>query len=198
MALMSSPNNTLSQTDRATLLAVARQSIASGLQHGCALEVDPQSYPESLRPLRSTFVTLQIDARLRGCIGALEAYQPLVKDVAEHAYAAAFEDPRFAPLRQDEFPRLAVHIAVLSPLQPLQFESEDDLLAQLRPGIDGVVLHLHERRATFLPAVWEDLSEPSLFLTQLKHKAGLPLDYWSDEIQIERYTSESFGAEDVA
>jgi AmmeMemoRadiSam system protein A len=161
------------------------------------LEVDPRDYSDSLRSLRATFVTLKINNRLRGCIGALEARFTLVVDVAEHAYAAAFEDPRFAPLRKEELPLLEVHLSILSPPELIHVSSEDDLLKQLRPGIDGLVLRFGERRATFLPSVWEDIRDPYVFLAQLKQKAGLPLDFWSDEMKTERYTTESFGDSDV-
>lgn len=189
---------TLSRQDRATLLDVARSSIQQGLRHGRALEVNPDAYPVTLRPPRATFVTLEIGGQLRGCIGVLAAYQPLVQDVAAHAYAAAFEDPRFPSLREDEFPKLEIHISVLSPPEPLHFGSEEELLAQLRPGVDGLILHFQTYRATFLPAVWEHLPEPHVFLSQLKLKAGLPLDFWSPELRAERYTAEYFGDGDVA
>ncbi len=194
---MSSTTNTLSNNDRAALLEVARRSIQQGLRYYTPLEVNPEDYPETLRPPRATFVTLTIGGRLRGCIGTLEARQPLVCDVAEHAYAAAFEDPRFPRLDEEEFPRLDIHISILSPSEPLPFSSEDDLLRQLRPGVDGLILRLGHRRATFLPSVWEELPDPYIFLSQLRHKAGLPLDYWSADLQAERYTTESFGDEDV-
>ncbi|MFZ1492904.1 MAG: AmmeMemoRadiSam system protein A, partial [Candidatus Competibacter denitrificans] len=167
----------LSRQDRATLLEVARSSIRWGLEHGQALAVHREDYPETLRPVRATFVTLDIENRLRGCIGTLAARQPLVQDVAEHAYAAAFDDPRFPELTAREFPRLDVHISVLSPAEPLQFDSENALLAQLRPGIDGLILQFRSHRATFLPAVWENLPDPYVFLAQLKQKAGLPLNF---------------------
>ena len=192
-----STDHTLSPADRATLLDVARASIQHGLRHRQALAVNPGDYPETLRPLRATFVTLEIGGQLRGCIGALTAYQPLVQDVAAHAYAAAFEDPRFAELRPDELPKLEIFISVLSPPEPMQFSSEEDLLKQVRPGVDGLILEFHHYRATFLPAVWESLPDPYLFLAQLKHKAGLPLDFWSPELRVERYTTEYFGAGDV-
>ncbi|MFO1432102.1 MAG: AmmeMemoRadiSam system protein A [Candidatus Competibacteraceae bacterium] len=195
---MSSMNNTLSKEDRATLLDVARRSIQYGLTEHVPLPVKPEEYPDTLRPIRATFITLEVEGRLRGCIGTLEARAPLVKDVADHAFAAAFEDPRFLPVSPEEFPRLDIHISVLSPPEPLHFQSEEDLLAQLRPGLDGLILRLgQQRRATFLPSVWETLSDPYIFLTQLKQKAGLPLDFWSPELQAERYTTESFGAGDV-
>jgi len=102
--------NPLSPANRATLLEVARASIQHGLRYRQALDVNPGDYPESLRLLRATFVTLEKGGQLRGCIGALAAYQPLVQDVAVHAYAAAFEDPRFPEVRMEEFPALEVHI----------------------------------------------------------------------------------------
>lgn len=189
---------TLSRQDRATLLDVARSSIQHGLRHGCALVVEPETYADTLRPPRATFVTLEISGQLRGCIGALAASQPLVQDVAAHAYAAAFEDPRFPALREDEFPKLDLHISVLSPPEPLYFSSEEELLAQLRPGVDGLIIHFQTYRATFLPAVWEHLPDPHVFLSQLKLKAGLPLDFWSPELRAEHYTAEYFGDADVA
>ncbi len=193
MALMSSIE-ALSKPDRATLLDVARASIRHGLDHGQALPIHPADYPETLRVSRATFVTLEIGGQLRGCIGALAAYQPLVQDVAAHAYAAAFEDPRFPELRVDELPKLDIHISVLSPPEPLQFGSEAELLAQLRPGVDGLILKFRHYRSTFLPSVWEQLPDPYIFLAQLKQKAGLPLDFWSPELQAERYTADYFGA----
>ena len=185
--------NPLSPANRATLLEVARASIQHGLRYRQALDVNPGDYPESLRLLRATFVTLEKGGQLRGCIGALAAYQPLVQDVAAHAYAAAFEDPRFPEVRMEEFPALEVHISVLSPPEPLHFASEDELLAQLRPGEDGLILHFRHHRGTFLPSVWEHLTDPYVFLAQLKQKAGLPLDFWSPELRVERYTTEYFG-----
>ena len=189
-----SSTEALSKPDRATLLEVARASIRHGLDHGRALAVAPADYPETLRVPRATFVTLEHRQRLRGCIGALAAYQPLAQDVATHAYAAAFEDPRFPELRAEEWPGLDIHISVLSPPERLQFDSEAELLEQLRPGVDGLILTFRHYRSTFLPAVWEQLPDPYVFLAQLKQKAGLPLDFWSPELRAERYTAEYFGA----
>lgn len=195
MVLMPSTDR-LSPHDRLRLLKVARASIQQGLEHGQALEVKLDDYPETLQPLRATFVTLEIEGQLRGCIGALKAHQPLVQDVAEHAHAAAFGDPRFPGVTAKEFPRLDIYISVLSPPEPLRFASEAELLKQLRPGLDGLILQFRNHRATFLPAVWESLSDPYVFLVQLKQKAGLPLDFWSPELRAERYTAEYFGDTD--
>ena len=143
--------------------------------------------------MRASFVTLHRQGELRGCIGHLEGVQPLVVDVAENAFAAAFRDPRFPPLAEPELAGLALHISVLTPATELEFESEQDLVAQLRPGIDGLILQEGAARGTFLPSVWESLPDPHQFLAQLKRKAGLPSDHWSERIRVFRYETEAFG-----
>ncbi|OAI16051.1 hypothetical protein A1507_12610 [Methylomonas koyamae] len=183
----------LTEDQRQRLLALARQSISHGLQTGRPLTVELSDYPGELSAHRATFVTLERAGQLRGCIGMLEARQPLAEDVAENAFAAAFRDPRFPPLRDSELAGLDLHISVLAPAEPLPVASEADLLQQLRPGVDGLILQEGGRRATFLPAVWDDLPEPARFLTHLKQKAGLPAAYWSDSLRFFRYTTESFG-----
>jgi AmmeMemoRadiSam system protein A len=107
------------------------------------------------------------------------------------AHAAAYRDPRFLPLTAAEFDEVDLHISVLSRPEPLSFSSEDELLRQLRPGIDGLILAERYSRGTFLPSVWEQLPEPREFLARLKQKAGLGPAYWSDAIRVERYTAES-------
>jgi AmmeMemoRadiSam system protein A len=190
----------LNNKDRQTLLHVAKQAIEFGLQTGGRgkLSVDPNDFAETLQQHRATFVTLETDGELRGCIGTLEAHQPLVCDVAHNAHAAAFSDPRFFPLSEKEFPRLDIHISILSPAQPMQFHSEDDLITQLQPGVDGLILQDGINKGTFLPSVWESLPDAKQFLAHLKRKAGLPVDYWSDSLQVYRYTTESFGVQDLA
>ncbi len=187
-----SGGNGLCEEERILLHRVAREAIEHGLETGRPLRVDTQRYPAPLREPRATFVTLKRDGQLRGCIGTLEAIRPLVDDVAHNAYAAAFGDPRFPPLQSAELDGLEIHISVLSPATPMQFDSEQDLLRQLRPGVDGLVLEDGYHRGTFLPAVWESLPEPRAFLQHLKLKAGLPADYWSDTIRVSRYTTETF------
>jgi hypothetical protein len=184
---------TIAAEHRAILLDLARRSIAHGLEEGRPLPLDPEAYPEPLRERLAAFVTLNLSGTLRGCIGHLEAVQPLVLDVTENAYAAAFRDPRFPPLSRREFPDLTIHISVLTPPEPMTFSSEADLLAQIRPGIDGLILSDGHARGTFLPSVWESLPQASDFLTHLKRKAGLPASHWSDGVRVARYTTESFG-----
>lgn len=185
----------LSETQRATLLQVARDAVRLGLEHQRPLEVNAGDYDEALRQPRATFVTLNLAGRLRGCIGTLEARLPLVEDVALHAFGAAFQDPRFPPVRADELEHLDYHVSVLTPNEPMAIRHESDLLAQLVPGEDGLVIEQGGRRATFLPSVWSTLPEPRDFLAHLKYKAGIrdgdpgPLKAW-------RYHTESFGAEE--
>jgi len=175
---------------RQQLLELAGRSIRSGLS-GERLPLRVVDYPEPLRVQRATFVTLNVEHTLRGCIGTLEARRTLVEDVAQNAYSAAFQDPRFPALTWTEFERLHVHISILSPPEPMQFSSEEDLLAQLRPNVDGLIIEEGFYRGTFLPSVWEQLREPRDFLRHLKQKAGMRPDHWSNRITVRRYTTES-------
>jgi AmmeMemoRadiSam system protein A len=193
---MRSIDSVFTESEREQLLNVAAASIRHGLKSGQPLLPVLNRYPASLQAQRASFVTLRIDADLRGCIGSLEAYQPLVMDVAHNAFAAAFRDPRFAPLAEHEFHTLQIQISVLSPPTPLHFSDETDLLRQLRPGMDGLILIAHGHRGTFLPSVWESLPHREDFLNQLKRKAGLAENFWSQDIEVQRYTTESFSDDD--
>ncbi len=165
------------------LIGNARQAIAMEL----ALVAEaPPAHPDLLRP-GATFVTLFHHGELRGCIGSLKATRELGCDVRENALAAAFRDPRFAPLRAAEFHATWVEVSLLSAAEKVRFETESELRMRLRPGIDGVTLELDDRRATFLPQVWETLPEPADFLAALKHKAGFPLDFWSPRLNVALY-----------
>ncbi len=180
----------LTEENRQRLLQLARDSIEHGLQTGRPLPVRLRDFPPELTEPRATFVTLEKNNRLRGCIGMLEAVRPLAQDIAENAFSAAFRDPRFPPLEATELPELSIHLSILSPAEEMTFSSQEDLLAQLRPGIDGLIMQEGHRRGTFLPTVWESLPTPEQFLSHLKQKAGLPPDYWSDTLKVFRYTTE--------
>ncbi len=185
----------LSEAQHKSLRDIAWQSVRHGLAHGRPLQVDATTFDKALSDPGASFVTLQRHGQLRGCIGSLEARQPLVVDVAQNAFSAAFRDPRFPPLDQRELEDLNLEISVLGTPEIMVFSSEQDLLRQLRPGIDGLILEDKGRRGTFLPSVWESLPERGDFLRQLKRKAGLPEDYWSDSLRVWRYTTEKFGGE---
>lgn len=175
------------------LLDVARRSIAGGQAAGAPLPVDLVDYPEPLREIRATFVTLRSNGHLRGCIGALEANLPLVQDVARSAWRAAYHDPRFLPVSREEHEGLDLHVSVLNPAEPMSFASEEELLGQLRPGIDGLIFRDGPAHATFLPDVWESLPEARDFLAHLKQKAGLPTGHWSETVEVRRYTTRGIG-----
>ncbi|MGM0434371.1 MAG: AmmeMemoRadiSam system protein A [Pseudomonadota bacterium] len=178
---------------RSMLLTLARDSIREGFETGRPLAVDPAQWPEALQREGASFVTLKRpDGSLRGCIGTLEARQPLVTDVAEHAHAAAFRDPRFQPLASHELAEVHLALSILSRPEPLPVASEAELLATIEPGEDGLILEDGAHRGTFLPAVWESLPEPEDFVRQLKRKAGLPPDHWSSTLTVRRYRTESF------
>jgi AmmeMemoRadiSam system protein A len=186
----------LPEGDRNLLHEIASASIKYSLKHGSDARYERtlniEDYSPALQQERATFVTLNIDDELRGCIGTLEAHHPLVIDVAHNARSAAFHDPRFSPLTKSEFDRLQIHISILGIPEPMSFTSEHDLIQQLRPGLDGLILSAAGRRGTFLPSVWEQLATPEEFFAHLKLKAGLPMSYWSDDVKVERYTTESF------
>lgn len=176
------------------LLALARASIARAL--GVPVQEPPR--PAWLKAQAAVFVTLTRNGELRGCIGSLEARRSLEEDVEENARMAAFADPRFAPLRQEELADTRVEVSVLSPAEPIPFTDEADALRKLRPGVDGVILEYGPHRATFLPQVWRQLHEPRQFLAQLKRKAGLPADFWADGVKLYRYTVEKYAEDEHA
>ena len=191
MLLIMSTEQTYSNEERNTLLELASKSIRFGLSHNTTMPISTDEYSESLRQERATFVTLKINSNLRGCIGTLEAHRPLAADVIHNAHAAAFSDPRFPPLTENEFDKLELHISILNPAEEMEFSSEKDLKTQLRPGIDGLILTEGHSRSTFLPSVWESLTSADDFLCHLKLKAGLPANYWSETINFKRYTTTS-------
>jgi AmmeMemoRadiSam system protein A len=170
------------------LLALARTAIgdAFGLL-GLQVAATPQ-----LAERGATFVTLRHTGELRGCIGTVTAWRALADDVRGNAVAAAFHDPRFAPLTRSEFDETWIEVSLLAPHQRIAAADEASALAQLRCYIDGVVFECGRRRATFLPQVWEQLPDPRAFLAALKRKAGLAEDFWSDEVRLSRYVVEKF------
>lgn len=167
-----------------TLLHVARAAIAKEL----GFLSDNLPRPAWMEEPGATFVTLTLHGRLRGCIGSLEASQPLIDDVSQNAVAAAFQDPRFAPLTLDEFAEVIIDVALLSKPEPIRFTNEQDVLAQLNPGVDGVTLEYDSKRASFLPHAWADSPDPKVFLALLKEQVGLADDFWSDAIKLSRFT----------
>ncbi|MBI3902678.1 MAG: AmmeMemoRadiSam system protein A [Nitrosomonadales bacterium] len=166
------------------LLSIARAAISSALNI-------PRAADESaawLSDYGACFVTLTRWGELRGCIGTLQARRCLLDDVRCNAVAAAFHDPRFLPLSAPELGEIKIEVSLLSPAQEMIFSSEADALNQLHPHVDGVIFQCGSHCSTFLPQVWEQLPQPREFMAHLKHKAGLPTDFWSPEVKLSRYT----------
>lgn len=183
----------LTPEERRLVLELARQSLERAIRGERLQPLDLSALPERLRQPAATFVTLTRRGALRGCIGGLQAEMPLAEDVRQHAVAAALDDYRFPPVQPQELPELEIEVSILSDPQPLPYASPEELIARLRPGIDGVILVSGLHRATFLPQVWEKIPEPELFLSMLCEKAGLPADAWRHEgVEVFTYQVESF------
>ena len=183
----------LTPEERSVLLKQARLALAQGVSGAPLKPLHLEDFPPKLREPGVTFVTLTINGQLRGCVGALEAYQPLIEDVREHTISAALPDFRFSPVLPDELAAIEIEISRLTAPQLFAYRNAEDLLAKLRPGIDGVVLSDGLRRATFLPQVWEKLPEPELFLEHLCQKMGAPADLWRKKhLEVHIYQVEEF------
>jgi uncharacterized protein len=170
------------------LLAIARAAIAR--EFGVSLSAD-ESAPW-LAEQGACFVTLTQRGALRGCIGSLQAHRSLLADVKSNALSAAFHDTRFMPLTRDELKITVIEVSLLSAVEPMRVRDEADALAQLRPGVDGIIFEYAHRRGTFLPQVWEELPLPREFLAHLKLKAGFPADFWAEGVKLSRYTATQF------
>ena len=168
----------LSLEEQQILLRMAREAMECRVRGNQLAPLDEKTLSAHLREPGASFVTLTIRGQLRGCIGALEARQPLAKDVREHAVAAALEDPRFPPVREDELNRIQIEVSRLTRPLPLEYKDATDLLSKLRPHVDGVILRDGGRRATFLPQVWEKIPNPAVFMDNLCYKLGLSDNTW--------------------
>lgn len=177
---------------RRFLIDLARRSIAYGLNNGMPLPIDLAKLAPDLQRPAASFVTLEKRGELRGCIGTLQILRPLAEDIAHNAYAAAFSDPRFNPVTRPELGDLEIHISILGEPKPMKIASEEALIKQLQPNVDGLILQEGSRRATFLPSVWQSLPDPRQFVHHLKRKGGWPEDYWSPSIKAYRYQTEQF------
>ncbi len=170
--------DTLTQEEKQLLLRIARESLEGGVRGDQLLPLDIKSMTPRLQENGASFVTLTIRGDLRGCIGALEPYQPLAQDVREHAIAAALEDPRFPQVKPEELNQIEVEVSRLTVPKRLEYKDAEDLLAKLRPNTDGVILRDNFRRATFLPQVWEKIPDKADFLDNLCYKMGVAPDTW--------------------
>lgn len=180
----------LNKKNQQMLIDLAYQSIQAGFDSGTPYSVDLRSYPTELLQQTATFVVLEKNDQLRGSEGMVEAVFPLAEDICENAYSAAFNDARFPKLEQVELSEIKIKLHILSPLEEMFFMSEEDLITQIKPNIDGLVLESGSRKGNFLPAVWKTIRTPEQFLQHLKQKAGLAKNFWSENIRVYRYTAD--------
>jgi uncharacterized protein len=183
----------LPATHNDLLLDIAERSIVDGLDNRRPTVPTLDELPDDLRRPVGTFVTLNVHGRLNGCIGSIETDDALAVSVAQHAWSAAFSDPRLPALRWVDYDHLDIEISILSPLAPTVASSRDALLDGLEPGVDGLLIAAGSRRAVFLPSVWEQLPSPQEFLTHLFHKAGLNPATWPADLRAFVFTAEKFG-----
>lgn len=183
----------LSMEERQVLLNMARKALEDAV---CGKQLEPlelELISPCLQEPGATFVTLRRQGELRGCIGALEAYQSLAEDVREHAIAAGLQDYRFSPVTPEELREITIEISRLNPPQQLEYENYDDLERELFSRKEGVILRDGARRATFLPQVWEKLPDPAMFLNSLCMKMGLAPDSWRQrKMEVWLYQVEEF------
>lgn len=183
----------ISLEDRDTLLKIARKSIELAVREDKKFPIQVQDYSTKLRQNGASFVTLTLKGRLRGCIGTLQAYQALVLDVRDHAILAALEDPRFPAVNEQELSKLHIEISCLTEPKPFFYQTQEELLKGLRPGIDGIVLRQGYRSATYLPQVWDQIPDPAVFLSELCQKMGAPSDTWQKQkLDVSTYQVEEF------
>lgn len=183
----------LNQGEREILLKLARQALEAGVTGDPLQEIDLSDLPAPLQEIGASFVTLTIEGNLRGCIGTLSAQKPLAEDVREHAVAAALSDYRFPPVTESELADITIEISRLTAPQPVQYDKQEELLAAIRPHLDGVIIRSGIRRATFLPQVWEKIPEPADFLGSLCLKMGVDYNYWRvNELEVLVYQVEEF------
>lgn len=187
---MSTP---LTDVEKKILLQLAREAMEHAVMRNKLAPLNHSLFTPTLIENGASFVTLTIDTQLRGCIGTLEAYQPLAEDVREHAIAAALQDPRFAPVDKIELNRIKLEISRLTAPLPLEYSSGADLLKKIKPHVDGVTIKIGERRATFLPQVWEKIPDPLEFLERLCQKMGASANTWRTiPLQVFVYQVEEF------
>lgn len=183
----------LNSAEQQILLRLARKALECGVRGENLPPLDNAALTPRLLEHGASFVTLSVGGNLRGCIGALEAYQPLAEDVREHAVSAALNDYRFRPVSPGELTSIEVEVSRLTAPAALEYASPEDLLTKLRPHVDGIILRDGTRRATFLPQVWDKIPSPAEFLDNLCCKMGAEPDLWRRKhLGVQIYQVEEF------
>ena len=186
-------SDSLTQEEKQILLRLAREALESAVKEGKLPPFENSFLTPHLCEHGASFVTLTVNGDLRGCIGSLEAYQPLADDVREHAMAAALQDPRFPPVQPGELNGIRIEVSRLTEPVELEYSTAEELLVKLRPHVDGVILRDGFRRATFLPQVREKIPDPADFLDNLCYKMGAEAGVWRRKhLTIQIYQVEEF------
>lgn len=190
-----------------SLLQLARQTLEYYFASNEKMQIEVADLDDELTQKRGTFVTLTKGGELRGCIGHIEPIQEIYKDVIDNAMSSAFSDHRFRPLEKEELDKIKIEISILSEPRELKYSSTEDLLSQLVPLRDGVIVELDRKGATYLPQVWEGWENPPSsrlnrdygraskeeFLASLCEKAGLNPDEWrKGKLKVSVYQAEAF------
>ena len=179
----------LGEAELDALFALADLGVRAGLEGRPAPTIAVDSLVPALQERRGVFVTLEVAGELNGCVGTVEPVEPLGAAVARLAWAAAFADPRLPQLTALDYPSLEIKLSLIDPLQPLPATSEAEVVAALRPGVDGLVIRRGTTQAVFLPAVWQKLADPVVFLRHLEAKARLRPGRWPTGMRAWRYTA---------
>jgi len=192
-AAEAAPSAEFTPEERKLLVELARRTVEAAVRGRELPEVELAAWPAKMAAPRACFVTLNKSGQLRGCVGHLVPQEPLVRAVSQNAVAAALKDTRFQPVTPAELDRIEIEISVLTIPRRLEFQSPEDLLAKLRPRVDGVILQVGRRLATYLPQVWEKIPDKETFMSELAEKAGLPPSAWkSPEAVVLTYQAEVF------
>lgn len=177
-----------SAIERQQMMSAVRETILHGINYGTMIEIEHKQFNDSLLVPGSAFVTLTMDGLLRGCVGSIETTEPLIDSLIYNAFNAAFDDPRFFPVSQDEFSLIDIELAIIGQRTPLACTSIKDLAIQLRPGIDGLIIIAEDSEpATFLPSVWNQLSNTDSFISALLIEAGQDHNTWNPTLRAERF-----------
>ena len=180
-----------STTERKQMLELARNTLRAVVTGQKPTE--PKDIPANLQPKKGCFVTLTKNGQLRGCIGHIMPQEPLYRAIMDNATSAALHDTRFNPVEPSELDKIEIEVSVLTEPAPLAFSSPDDLLAKLHPHKDGMVLQVNGRGATYLPQVWEQIPDKTVFLDSLSQKAGCaPGDWRAPSTRVFIYHVEAF------
>lgn len=176
--------------DQIFLLRTARETLKAAFTDR---KFQPVNSQKSLQIKAATFVTLTKNGQLRGCIGALKIFEPILDNIIRNTLSAAFNDDRFPPLEENELNEVKIEISILSPASIIKYGNADNLLENITDSVDGIIIEYKNQSATFLPQVWEEIKNKADFLSALCQKAGLPEDCWqSAKLKVSKYQVEKF------